>query len=62
MMNNMMKNKMMNRKNAHGTALALVGVVLTSATLSSAQAAVALDRTRAIIPGDEKSIILNISN
>lgn len=36
--------------------------MLTSTTLSSAQAAVALDRTRAIITGDEKSISLNISN
>lgn len=62
MMNNMMTNKLMNKKNAHRTVFALVGVVLTSATLSSAQAAVALDRTRAIITGDEKSISLNISN
>lgn len=30
--------------------------------MSSAQAAVALDRTRAIITGDDKSISLNISN
>ena len=62
MMNNMMKNKLMNKKNAHRAVFALAGVVLTSTTLSSAQAAVALDRTRAIITGDEKSISLNISN
>ncbi|MEQ5724479.1 fimbria/pilus periplasmic chaperone [Providencia rettgeri] len=62
MMNNMMKNKLMNKKNAHKAVFALAGVVLISTTLSSAQAAVALDRTRAIITGDEKSISLNISN
>ncbi|HGM9946508.1 TPA: fimbria/pilus periplasmic chaperone [Providencia rettgeri] len=62
MMNKMMKNKLMNKKNAHRAVFALAGVVLTSTTLSSAQAAVALDRTRAIITGDEKSISLNISN
>lgn len=36
--------------------------LLSAMGLSSAQAAVALDRTRAIITGDEKSISLNISN
>lgn len=36
--------------------------LLSAVSLSSAQAAVALDRTRAIITGDEKSISLNISN
>lgn len=36
--------------------------MLSVISLSSAQAAVALDRTRAIITGDDKSISLNISN
>lgn len=39
-----------------------VGMVLVSVSLPSAQAAVALDRTRAIMTGDDKSISLNISN
>ena len=40
----------------------LVSSVLGMTCLSSAQAAIALDRTRAIISGNEKSISLNISN
>lgn len=36
--------------------------LLSAVSLSTAQAAVALDRTRAIITGDDKSISLNISN
>lgn len=40
----------------------LLGAVLSVMSLSSAHAAVALDRTRAIITGDDKSISLNISN
>lgn len=36
--------------------------MLISTTLSSAQAAIALDRTRAIMTGEDKSISLNISN
>ena len=36
--------------------------LLSAISLTSAHAAVALDRTRAIITGDEKSISLNISN
>lgn len=41
--------------------LALLGV-MTVMSISTAQAAIALDRTRAIINGGEKSISLNISN
>ncbi len=40
----------------------LLGGVLSVMSISSVQAAVALDRTRAIITGDDKSISLNISN
>ena len=40
----------------------LVAGVLSITSLSSAQAAIALDRTRAIISGGEKSISLNVSN
>jgi len=40
----------------------LVVGLLSLIGFSSAQAAIALDRTRAIISGDEKSISLNVSN
>ncbi|CAI1221395.1 TPA: fimbria/pilus periplasmic chaperone [Serratia fonticola] len=40
----------------------LVAGVVSITSLSSAQAAIALDRTRAIISGGEKSISLNVSN
>lgn len=43
--------------------LALVSSgIITILTCSTAEAAIALDRTRAIITGDEKSISLNVSN
>lgn len=61
-----MKNMKMNRVRkiliAHRTAVYLLGGLLTSMTFSSAYAAVALDRTRAIITGEDKSISLNVSN
>lgn len=59
MMNNIM---MMNKTNVYRSAVLLIGGMLTSMVFSSAQAAVALDRTRAIITGEDKSISLNISN
>lgn len=40
----------------------VVAGLLSMFSFSSAQAAIALDRTRAIITGDEKSISLNVSN
>lgn len=42
--------------------MVLGGTILSTLIMSSAQAAVALDRTHAIITGDDKSISLNISN
>lgn len=50
-------------KNKNHIIIALLSsAILVSATCSSAQAAVALDRTRAIMTGEDKSISLNISN
>lgn len=57
----MLTNYKMSNKNQTVVAL-LAGAVLMSAIFSSAQAAVALDRTRAIMTGEDKSISLNISN
>ncbi|MBE0153028.1 fimbria/pilus periplasmic chaperone [Serratia sp. PL7] len=61
-----MKNIKSNRPNSQGfynrLSTVLVASVLSMTSLSSAQAAIALDRTRAIISGNEKSISLNVSN
>lgn len=40
----------------------IAGLVLSALTVQSAQAAIALDRTRAIYNGSEKSLSLNIEN
>lgn len=45
-----------------GAVLLVMAGIMIAMTLPSAQAAVALDRTRAIMTGDDKSISLNISN
>lgn len=58
----MKNNNMMNKVAVYRTAVLLIGAVMASASLPSAYAAVALDRTRAIMTGDDKSISLNISN
>lgn len=58
----MLQSNKINKRNHHPIATFLVGAMLISTTLSSAQAAVALDRTRAIMTGEDKSISLNISN
>ncbi|WQD31961.1 fimbria/pilus periplasmic chaperone [Kluyvera intermedia] len=51
----------MNKKMKY--AMCLLTTCMVSASLSlPAQAAIALDRTRAIFPGSEKSMVLNISN
>ncbi|WP_165452099.1 fimbria/pilus periplasmic chaperone, partial [Klebsiella pneumoniae] len=44
------------------TAMAILLGTLTSGLLNDAAAAIALDRTRAIFPGSDKSITLNITN
>ena len=44
------------------TTMAILLGTLTSGLLNDAQAAIALDRTRAIFPGSQKSISLNITN
>lgn len=44
------------------TTMAILLGTLTSGLLNDATAAIALDRTRAIFPGSEKSISLNITN
>ncbi|EPO5266761.1 fimbria/pilus periplasmic chaperone [Providencia rettgeri] len=56
MINNVIKIK------AYPSVLLLIGIILSPVMSVSAQAAVALDRTRAIITGDDKSISLNVSN
>lgn len=58
----MMKNSKINKKTHQRTMILLLGVTLLSTCLHYAHAAVALDRTRAIITGEDKSISLNISN
>jgi P pilus assembly chaperone PapD len=51
--------KMLNRKNA----LSVLAITLTGLmTAQQASAAIALDRTRVILNGGEKSVSLNISN
>ncbi len=61
-----MKNIKSNIPNSQGfynrLSTVLVASVLSMTSVSSAQAAIALDRTRAIISGNEKSISLNVSN
>lgn len=49
-------------KNNHRKISFTILMLMTLLSISSANAAIALDRTRAIINGDEKSISLNISN
>ncbi len=58
----MKHNDKMNNQLRHGLTALWVGLAVTSVTSPSAQAAIALDRTRAIMTSEDKSISLNISN
>ncbi|MGJ3356075.1 hypothetical protein AAZR93_21710, partial [Providencia sp. Je.9.19] len=50
------------RKTALLNALLWSGVVMGSVLTSSAEAAIALDRTRVVFDGDHRSVSLNVSN